>query len=92
MRRVIWVGIAVLLLGLITASCGGSSPAATPTPEIHTVNGTFDLIAHFPGVDCGDACFTGYEDVTSGAEVNVSDENGTILGTVEMGSCKARFV
>jgi hypothetical protein len=40
----VWAGIAVLL-GLAVASCGGGSPSVTPTPEIHTVNGTFALLS-----------------------------------------------
>jgi hypothetical protein len=74
MRRTIVGAVAVLLAG-----CGGGAQASTPAgPAVLEVSGSLVIRTQSWSTDCTGG--RGYEDVTAGAQVTVTDGAGAVIG------------
>lgn len=72
--------IRMLVVVLALVAC---SPAAASG---HDVTGTFDLVAD-EGAVIGNTCTGegGYDDIEEGAQIKVTNEDGTLIGTASLG-------
>jgi hypothetical protein len=87
-RLLVLVSLALVVLGC--------QPAASPTPLLHTITGSFTLTdtSSSPGivqgilegsrVDCWGT--GGYSDLTSGVSVTLKNQSGTILANTTLGT------
>lgn len=81
-----WMVLGVpLALAVGCGSSGKGTAAATASPTFTppTIDGTLALKSSATGVTPDGACFGtgGYSDIVSGAQVTLTNESGTILGT-----------
>jgi hypothetical protein len=84
---------AMVLVSL--AGCGGNddekqaAAATTTTRALHTITGTLVLIGTEDEdyLTAGQYCFgyQGYDDITDSAQVTVTNEAGTVIGTTQLG-------
>jgi len=101
--------LTIAALALTVGACSSHPKSATATTrETHTITGTFTLGGSFdpdnPNFDTVEGtpyCWGtgGYDDISSGLQVNVSNESGTVIanGSLEDGKihgddCEFRFV
>jgi hypothetical protein len=55
-----------------------------PTPIVHTITGTFDLIGTYPGADC--AGTGGYDDIREGTGVTLRDRQSSVIAIATLGA------
>lgn len=95
--RGVVMGLAIAGLAACGSS-GGGAPAAALLPPVHTtppapaaptITGTIELNSsdvEAPGDGSCDSGTGGYEDIDDGAQVTLTNEMGTILGTTQLGA------
>ena len=83
--------LGVLVLLLAVTGCSGAA-SATPTPTAFDVKGSLSLRHVEAFASEGDACSGdgGYDDITAGAQVKVSDDAGKVVGLGSLASGVAR--
>lgn len=85
---------AVVLAGVVglTAVAGLAYFLLRDDSESNTITGTMSLFDIDSGWDEGDTCFGsgGYSDISSGAQVRVTDQEGKTLAVSELGSGRSK--
>lgn len=76
----------IALVALLVALAGALGYSRFAGPQ-HTISGTMTLFDASGYTNTADGCAgkVGYQDITTGATVTVSDESGKILGTSQLG-------